>query len=295
MNGRSGKGPVVIGGVGGSGTRVVAEILSTFGYYIGSDLNSASDNLLYTLIFKRPKWFYTNRHNRKEIDTGIKLFQKLMLGEGVPSLPEIYFLLRALGSMALSGHNAEGVGKGFWPLKRMQRLLSSKAYDETNYVGWGWKEPNSHLLIENLAGHYDGFKYIHTIRHGLDMAFSGNQQQLYNWGPLYGVQIPDFPSQEPSMSFKYWIKANERVLDLGKQLGNDRLLVINFDNLCISPEAEIRKLVTFLGIEVNGNLFEQALCLPKISSSTGRYKSQDLGIFDKDDVRLLTKFGFSVE
>lgn len=37
--------PVAIGGVGGSGTRVVAEIVRSLGYYLGGDLNSANDNL----------------------------------------------------------------------------------------------------------------------------------------------------------------------------------------------------------------------------------------------------------
>ncbi len=44
-------GPVIIGGIGGSGTRVVAEILTLFGYFMGHDLNSAGDILTYTLLF----------------------------------------------------------------------------------------------------------------------------------------------------------------------------------------------------------------------------------------------------
>ena len=44
-------GPVAIGGVGGSGTRVIAEILIQLGFYIGSDLNSANDNLWFMLTY----------------------------------------------------------------------------------------------------------------------------------------------------------------------------------------------------------------------------------------------------
>ena len=50
-------GPVAIGGVGGSGTRVVAEVLKCLGFYLGSLLNSSLDNLWFTLLFKRPDWF----------------------------------------------------------------------------------------------------------------------------------------------------------------------------------------------------------------------------------------------
>ncbi|MGD7037261.1 sulfotransferase [Methylotuvimicrobium buryatense] len=45
--------PVAIGAIGGSGTRVVARLLMELGYYIGSDLNHANDNLLFTSKFKR--------------------------------------------------------------------------------------------------------------------------------------------------------------------------------------------------------------------------------------------------
>lgn len=45
--------PVVIGGVGGSGTRLIAECVKKLGFFIGNDLNDAFDNLWFTLLFKR--------------------------------------------------------------------------------------------------------------------------------------------------------------------------------------------------------------------------------------------------
>ena len=50
------QGPVVIGGVGGSGTRVVVEIMRRLGVYTGSDLNKAGDNKWFTLLCKLPRW-----------------------------------------------------------------------------------------------------------------------------------------------------------------------------------------------------------------------------------------------
>ena len=38
-------GPVVIGGVGGSGTRVVAKLLKTMGYYLGDSDEYTNDNI----------------------------------------------------------------------------------------------------------------------------------------------------------------------------------------------------------------------------------------------------------
>ena len=63
--------PLVIGGLGGSGTRVVADILLAQGWYLGQDLNRAKDNLLFTLLFKRPYW-------RKQLSNGVAPFQHHM-------------------------------------------------------------------------------------------------------------------------------------------------------------------------------------------------------------------------
>src|SRR5690625_1809266 len=45
--------PVAIGALGGSGTRMIAQFLRDAGYYLGDDLNTANDNLWFTLLFRR--------------------------------------------------------------------------------------------------------------------------------------------------------------------------------------------------------------------------------------------------
>ena len=44
---------VAAGGVGGSGTRLVAELLRGLGLQMGSDLNVSLDTRWFTLLFKR--------------------------------------------------------------------------------------------------------------------------------------------------------------------------------------------------------------------------------------------------
>lgn len=287
-------GPIVIGGIGGSGTRVVAEIVARAGYHIGSDLNRAKDNLTYTLLFRRPRWFYRHHDDHRTIATGLSLFEKLMLRRRRPSLAELAFLIRATVSVAVYGHTWEGLGKGSWPFERLQRFRSAAPEPGPGRVGWGWKEPNSHLLIEHLAAHFPGFKYIHTIRHGLDMAFSRNQKQLYNWGPLYGVARPARPEQEPSASLKYWILANDRVFRLREKLGHERLLIVNFDDLCRAPASEVPKLLRFLGAELDDSAMAAAIRIPRTPGSTGRFRSEDLGQFEPTDLQWLPRFGFAL-
>src|SRR5947207_2715003 len=50
-------GPVAVGGVGGSGTRVVAALLREAGVYLGADLNDSLDNLWFRLLFRRAQWY----------------------------------------------------------------------------------------------------------------------------------------------------------------------------------------------------------------------------------------------
>ena len=195
-------GPVIIGGVGGSGTRVVAEILANLGFFIGNDLNAASDYHLYTLIFKRKKWFSKNCNKPEALTRGLKLIEKAMTAQLPLSIGDFFYLSHAALAMSYQGHNHLGKGKGSWPFKRLSKAFSQHACLSAKHIGWGWKEPNSHLLIDLFPGCFQNFRYIHTIRHGLDMAFSKNQQQLFNWHALFDVPIPQKNTEIPSASFK---------------------------------------------------------------------------------------------
>jgi hypothetical protein len=288
-------GPVVIGGVGGSGTRVIAEILTLFGFFLGNDLNRAKDNLMYTLLFKRPNWFYRNKDNKKNIQTGLDVFHKIMKRRKFFTISEIIFVLKASFSQAFFGHNYKGRGFKLRPLKRIRKIYTAKEDTKKRYIGWGWKEPNSFLIVHYLAEKYYNLKYIHMIRHGLDMAFSKNQNQLFNWGPLYGVNRPTFPSEIPSAALEYWIKANRQMLMVGKKLGPDKFLKINFESLCNSPEPEIKKMIRFLNINPEDELYQRALKLPQKPKSMGRYRNYDLSQFRPNDLDMLSEFGYSIE
>lgn len=134
--------PVAIGGIGGSGTRVVAEILLRQGLNLGSSLNQSNDNLIFTRNFKRPEWF--------------------------KAYPDNDDLVAAWSSFR------DEEKSNFAP------ATFDPAVDEA--VNWGWKEPNTHIFLQFLSASVVGLKYVHVLRNGLDMAFSKNQQQATNWG-----------------------------------------------------------------------------------------------------------------
>ena len=285
--------PVIIGGVGGSGTRVVAEIIRHLGFYIGDDLNPAKDNLWFLLLFKRPRWFRRARHDKNKIFTGLSLLSKAMLHQNGPEWPELRFLIRAVLEISIFGHNYKGDGRGFWPFLRAWNMLVKQPKMTLNQSQWGWKEPNSHIYLEYLAAYFSNIKYIHTIRHGLDMAFSENQQQLYNWGPILGLELPKSRSDKPAASLKYWIKSNRRVMEIGEKLGAQKFLVVNFDRLCLSPRSEIQKIVSFLNIEPGAENQATLCCIPQRPKSLGRYRTHNISQFDPADLNELNDLGFS--
>ncbi len=283
--------PIVIGGVGGSGTRVVADILKVFNIYIGDDLNRSLDNLTHTLLFKRPKWYYRNRLNNNKIELGIGILEKSMTNKESYSLIEFAYLISATISMTKYGHNIQKDGSGIWAFQRLRHILFSRN-DIVSYTGWGWKEPNSHLILKNLNDKFPNLKYIHTIRHGLDMAYSPNQQQLFNWGKLFGVEIPKKEKDIPAASFRYWVEVNRKVIAQRKKLGERKILILNFDDLCVNPKTEIQKLIDFLGIKVSDTQLQKAVEILIIPESKGRFKKHDIAKFEKKELDFLYSMGY---
>jgi len=231
--------PIGIGGVGGSGTRIVAEIIMRHNIDLGATLNESNDNLIFTRNFKKPEWFET--------------------------FPDEEALIMAWSSFLSERDTAP---------------IDSKSGDaDDELFPWGWKEPNTHIFLPFLNNHVPEFRYIHVIRNGLDMAFSQNQQQVKNWGKhILGGSYDG--TTKPATSLEYWIAANTRAIEVGKSMG-DRFLLLKYEELCINPTEEIKRLSSFLGRD--GNLNElRALIAP---TSIARHLNEDLSVFSDTQIK----------
>lgn len=146
--------PVVICALGGSGTRVVARIVSKAGCYMGSNRNRAEDAVEFVEFYDR----WINRY---------------LLREVAPLCREEDDLMSADFHASVARHLAEIPG---------------------STVPWGWKEPRSHFLLPFLHAKYPELKLIHVIRDGRDMAFSQNRNQLRKHGPaILAASLLDAP------------------------------------------------------------------------------------------------------
>ncbi|WP_062047162.1 sulfotransferase [Bacillus sp. JCM 19034] len=246
MNSNKRNSPIVIGGVGGSGTRVVAEILKALGYYLGP-LNKANDNRKFASYFRQPDWFFAKSQNNKQaIYSRLQRFEDEMVNQ----------------------------------------------LEKTDKIGWGWKNPITHIYLPFLMNHFPNLRYIHVIRNGLDMAYSGNKEQLKRWGAFYQIPKPTNKTELVQSSLDYWIKANKRALNLCQDKLKKRALIIRFESLCNQPEEEINKIISFLKLSQTTPIDHLASIVRK-PSSINRYKEHDISIFTtkqlKDVANILTE------
>ncbi|MDR6225281.1 hypothetical protein JOE21_001272 [Desmospora profundinema] len=175
-----------------------------------------------------------------------------------------------------------------------KKMLHSKKIDYASYVGWGFKNPTTHLYLKSLKEYFDSLKYILVIRNGLDMAYSNNRRQLYYWGSRFHIDIPENRKYLPVAQLDYWIKANRRAIHEGKKLLGNRFLVIHYDRLCVNPKKEIKRLAHFLGLDLEKMNIDSLADIIRKPESFERYKKQDLSIFNKKHFRAVRRLGFVV-
>jgi hypothetical protein len=198
--------PIIVGGLGGSGTRVIAQILERLGYFMGGDLNYAHDNM--QLLQRFP------------------IMRKATQGVGpvtTQARPST-IVLEQLGEFADAMKNS------------YSELKAPRA-------GWGFKVPGTHLYLASLAEVFPRALYVHVVRHGIDMVFSSNQSQVQNWGHHYGIDLGSLVPEKASLAF--WIAANRHAVAESRRLGL-RFHLLNFDKLCLQPDETIAEFLEFL-------------------------------------------------
>jgi hypothetical protein len=269
--------PIVIGGVGGSGTRLIAECVNQLGYFLGHDLNAANDNLWFALLFTRPEILNSSD---EEFNNLVDIYLKGMAGNAQFSTSQIE-LINNLVSRERFQHSED------WLRERAESLLANKVNMPANSK-WGWKAPNSHIVLDRLIKSFKNMKYIHVVRNGMDMAFSENQNQLKMWGQHF---IGNECSITPYYSLKYWCITHRRVQQIGKPMGSN-FMFLNYDNFCANPEQGISVLSDFLELSAAQISETSLLELIQAPDSIGRFKSYDTELFSEKDIAYVKELGF---
>ena len=216
--------PVVIGGSGGSGTRVVKQMLEAGGSYLGARLN-ASDDALHFVDFDR-----------------------------------------AWGPLFVAREATSAMGEAF------EAALAAHLADlPADARGWGWKHPQSFLLLPFLSGRFSSLRFIHLVRDGRDMAFSPNQQQLALYGPtLLGSSVDEVPGHARALAF--WALSNLRAADFGETELGPRYLRMRFEDLCRDPTGGARTLLSFARADTTPLAVQAAAAVVDAPATIGRWR-----------------------
>lgn len=264
---------VAIGGVGGSGTRLVAAIVRELGVDIGFDLNDALDNLTFTLLFKDVA---IEALDDEGFARRAGILSRVMTGVPLASADRILVESLAEASRPSFGpqqHSRE------WLKERASRVVQAATGPRPG--SWGWKEPNTHVVLPRLLRVFPGLRYVHVVRNGLDMALSRNQNQLRLWGSAWlGRSVEATPRD----SLAYWCVVHRRIQEIGRNMG-ERFMWLDYDWLCAEPQEGVARIATFLSREIADPDTLHALVKPQETS--GRGACHDLGNFDPRDLEYL--------
>jgi hypothetical protein len=273
--------PIVIGGIGGSGTRLVAQILQQEGVAFPGDKNEELDNLWFSLMFVRRSILLKPLEEVKRL---VWLFVNAMRN-GLPPPEELIPLL----DEAARYDRGPALRKSV--LEAARQSICNTREDYRTYDLWGWKQPNSHVLVPLLAQHLPKMKYIYVLRNGLDMAFSYNQNQLkYFWGDL---MLEGDTEPNPRNALRYWIASYKRICGDRALLG-DRLYLLNFDSLCRNPIEQLVRLNEFLSLDASQDSVEAIAGKITIPKSAGRHRFQDCSQLCSDDVDFVRSLDFDI-
>jgi hypothetical protein len=291
------QGPVVVGGVGGSGTRVVVDIMRRLRVYTGSDLNKAGDNKWFSLLCKLPRWDLDPAgRDTSEVRRCLEILEKAMTGLLVPTREDrrtIAEVVRRCSNFAKKGDLRDDRTDA-WLNHVAGTLAQSQDGVPEDYPLWGWKEPNSHLFLPHLSTYFgDRLRYVHVIRNGVYMAHSTNQAQPRRWGPEFGIE--GGLTTTPVRSLDYWIASNEQAIERGRAMPQGSFLLVNHDDLCKFPREEVRRFVEFLAIDTPEETMEELMALPNPARPLEFTLEQMRQEFGDERLAKVRALGFSLD
>ena len=244
--------PVAIGGVGGSGTRVVASMIAGLGYDMGISLNRSLDDLLFTFLFRNPDMYGDVRglvptYHPSAVDA-LGLYIAIRNGRHHLTGEKLPMYRRAL---SLPDNNPRGVKRpAVRALRRYRRVQfvgqEFRKLPETDTdmdKPWGWKLPLCHLFLPTMYAGIPQLRYIHVVRDGLAIAKSKNDLQRLQWGRLFGVAEDD---RDPEIAqLVYWARVNLAVAEFLATAPH--CLIVSYERSVMDPTAVLQEIAAFLG------------------------------------------------
>ena len=265
------KAPICIGGIGGSGTRLFAQILnSDDSIYMGPCINDTDDNIVFTFLFKRLE-VLTMKY--EQLDKLFTIFRKVMMSIKLNKTE-----INIVKELYNNGTSQDYLYNRKHTFNELLKYSNKNLKNTT--IDWGWKEPNTHMILPFLLKKYKNLKYIHIMRNGLDNAFSKNQNQLKFW-------TKSKPS--PHNNLKYWVYVQKKIIELQQKYPKN-ILIIKFEEFVKNPDKYIAILADFIQKDLDVEKIKKII---KIPDTIDQFKHHSLKYFDKNDLAFLRSVGYN--
>jgi len=254
-----GRGPIVVGALGGSATRLVVDLLRRSGVWMGDWVDRESDDSLAFRVFLR-------RHFSELAAASVE------------------------SGTSLDTARASAIHQSF-ERSVLAHTLSYPGGDTT----WGWKNPRMLWLLPFLASEFPrGLHFIHVLRDGREMALSENRFLLEREGPEF-LDTP-LPEDPVLAQLRLWARGNREAARAAAQhLGEDRYLRLRYEDLCQRPVETITELLGFVGVFKSAQQAEMLAAGVVPSGRVGRWRdiSDDrLTRLDAETRAALAEFGY---
>ena len=177
-----GRGPVIIGGIGDSGTRGVHDVLVNFGVRMPagrSTTRDSSDSLIYARAYST-----VTTQSREEGGDREWIDQKLVYETTFIHSHKVNYDEQSVGSETWHGVRQ-------WAGKMLRRTLqAARSFRERQGQGdvdpWGFKHPRTSLLLPLWTVTLGSkFLFVHVLRDGKDIAMGDNQDMYNKFCPAY--------------------------------------------------------------------------------------------------------------
>jgi hypothetical protein len=200
--------PIVVGGIGGSGTRVVVNLLQAAGVVMGSRLNGSLDLLDFVPL----------------LDAHVQ---------------------RLLGAVRAADYKLTDLGaSGRDDVATACREVILRLQREAGGQAWGWKNPRIIYLLPFVCAVVPQMLFVHVVRDGRDMALSGNQQQLR----AYGRHILGHNRVDVVASACFWQRVNATVAAWCHRHLTGRYICLRYEDLLHDPASNAGRLLDFIAL-----------------------------------------------
>lgn len=123
---------------------------------------------------------------------------------------------------------------------------------------WGWKLPETMLILPEVAHAFSDAQIIHLIRHPIDTCLrrthvTSRMDNRVGTATLKAAYEELHWDRDPGEDADYlrnaasWVYQVSRVMHFGRRLGRRRYLEIKYEDVCTNPQAASDMIAAFLG------------------------------------------------